>query len=143
MLSRPVSRLLIANVARRSFTSQARNNSRQQYQWSRSRWNFSSGKSSRLAAVTALSGGIAFVLHASTSPSDNKLSTPSKVDYNQVRKSISALLDDNNYDDGSYGPLFVRLGWHASGTYSHIDSTGGSNGGCMRFQPESDWDANK
>ncbi|CAF1074445.1 unnamed protein product [Rotaria sp. Silwood1] len=143
MLSRPVTRLLIGNIARRSFTSQARNNSRQQYQWSRSRWNFGSATTNRVVAAAALSGGIAFVLHASTTPSDNKLATPSKVDYNEVRKSIAALLDDNNYDDGSYGPLFVRLGWHASGTYSHIDSSGGSNGGCMRFQPESEWGANK
>jgi len=130
MYSRPVSRLLFSTFARRSFTSQARNNSRQQYQWSRARWNYGSATSTGIAAV-ALSGGIAFVLHASTAPSDNKLATPSKVDYNEVRKSIAALLDDNDFDDGSYGPLFVRLGWHASGTYSKLDSSGGSNGGCM------------
>src|SRR5690348_14892497 len=116
MFSRPVSRLLIGTVARRSFTSQARNNSRQQYQWSRARWYFGRATSTGVAAV-ALSGGIAFVLHASTAPADKKLATPSKVDYNEVRKSIAALLDDNDYDDGSYGPVFVRLGWHASGTY--------------------------
>ncbi|CAF4010227.1 unnamed protein product, partial [Rotaria magnacalcarata] len=143
MFSRPLSRALIGGFARRSLTSQARNNNgRQQYQWSRTRWNFGRATSTGVATV-ALSGGIAFVLHASNAPSDKKLATSSKVDYNEVRKSIAALLDDNNFDDGSYGPLFVRLGWHASGTYSHIDSTGGSNGGCMRFQPESDWGANK
>lgn len=142
MLSRPASRLLIGTVARRSFTSQARQNGRQQYQWSRARRNFGSAATTG-AATLALSGGIVFVLHASTTAADNKLATPSKVDYNEVRKSIAALLDDNNFDDGSYGPLFVRLGWHASGTYSHVDSTGGSNGGCMRFEPESGWGANK
>ncbi len=142
MYSRPVGRLVIGTFVRRSFTNQARNNGRQQYQWSRARWNFNGATSTGVAAV-ALSGGIAFVLHASTKPSDNKLATPSKVDYNEVRKSIANLLDDNDYDDGSYGPVFVRLGWHASGTYSHIDSTGGSNGGCMRFEPESGWGANK
>lgn len=141
MLSRPASRL-IGTVARRTFTSQARNNGRQQYQWSRARWNYGRTAATGAAAVT-LSGGIAFVLNASTAPKDNKLATPSKVDYKEVRKSIAALLDDNNFDDGSYGPLFVRLGWHASGTYSHVDSTGGSNGGCMRFEPESGWGANK
>lgn len=143
MYSRPVSRLLIGTFARRTFTSQARNNSRQQYQWSRARWNYSSGATGTGIAAVALSGGIAFVLHASTAPSDNKLATPSKVNYEEVRKSIAALLDDNDFDDGSYGPIFVRLGWHASGTYSHLDSTGGSNGGCMRFEPESGWGANK
>ena len=142
MLSRPICRLVISNFARRSLTTQARNSGRQQHQWSRARWNYSSAANTGVAGV-ALAGGIAFVLHASTAPSDNKLATPSKVDYNEVRKSIVALLDDNDFDDGSYGPLFVRLGWHASGTYSHIDSTGGSNGGCMRFEPESGWGANK
>jgi catalase (peroxidase I) len=77
--------------------------------------------------------GIVFV-HASTVPFDNQLATLWKVDYNEVRKSITALINDKYYDDGSYGPLFVRLGWHASGTYSHIDSSGDSNGGCMRFK---------
>ena len=40
------------------------------------------------------------------------------------------------------GPTLVRLAWHASGTYSAIDKTGGSNGATMRFPPESDWGAN-
>ena len=142
MFSRPVCRLLIGTVARRSFTSQARNSGRQQYQWSRARWNFGSSTSTKVTAV-ALSGGVAFVLHAANPTSDKKTVTPPKVDYNEVRKSIAALLDDNDYDDGSYGPVFVRLGWHASGTYSRFDSTGGSNGGCIRFNPESGWDANK
>jgi hypothetical protein len=57
-------------------------------------------------------------------------STP---DYNKVAQSIADILDNNDYDDGSYGPLFVRLAWHASGTYSKVDGSGGSNGGCMRF----------
>ena len=99
MFSRPVTRLLIGNVARRSFASHARQNGRQQYQWSRTRWNFNAAASTGVAAM-ALSGGLAFVLHASTAPGDNKLATPSKVDYNEVRKSIAALLDDNNFDDG-------------------------------------------
>ena len=142
MFSRPAARLLVGTFSRRSLSSQARQGGRQQSQWSRARWNFAGASTNGLAAV-ALSGGLAFVLHASTAPADNKLATPSKVDYTQVRKSVADLLDDNNYDDGSYGPLFVRLGWHASGTYSHVDSSGGSNGGCMRFEPESGWGANK
>ncbi len=64
------------------------------------------------------------------------------MDYNSVRKSIAALLDAPDYDDGSRGPLFVRLAWHASGTYSKLDGSGGSNGGCMRFNPEASWGAN-
>jgi cytochrome c peroxidase len=42
-----------------------------------------------------------------------------------------------SYDDGSYGPLFVRLAWHASGTYDKNTNSGGSNGATMRFEPES------
>lgn len=43
---------------------------------------------------------------------------------------------------GSWGPIFVRLAWHASGTYNQFDNNGGSNGATMRFSPEKDWDAN-
>lgn len=66
-----------------------------------------------------------------------------KPDYNAVAQSIADILEDNpSYDDGSYGPLFVRLAWHASGTFSAKDGSGGSNGGCMRFKPEAEWGAN-
>jgi catalase (peroxidase I) len=39
-------------------------------------------------------------------------------------------------------PMAVRLAWHASGTYSKEDKTGGSDGATMRFAPESEDDAN-
>lgn len=44
--------------------------------------------------------------------------------------------------DGSYGPLLVRLAWHASGTFDAKSGTGGSNGATMRFAPESGHGAN-
>jgi len=59
-----------------------------------------------------------------------------------VRKDIEALLENNKYDDGSYAPVLIRLAWHASGTYSITDDTGGSNGATMRFRPESAHGAN-
>lgn len=66
-----------------------------------------------------------------------------KVDYEEVKKDIVQLLDSNpKYDDGSYGPLIIRLAWHASGTYDKASGTGGSNGSTMRFPPESDHGAN-
>lgn len=37
-----------------------------------------------------------------------------------------------SYDDGSYGPVLLRLAWHASGTYDKDTKTGGSNGATMR-----------
>jgi len=66
----------------------------------------------------------------------------SSVDYDAVRKAIAEILDVEDYDDGSFGPLFVRLAWHASGTYDIKDGSGGSNGATMRFAPESDHGAN-
>lgn len=64
------------------------------------------------------------------------------VDYKAVRETIANMLDVEQYDDGSLGPIFVRLAWHASGTYSCADKTGGSNGATMRFSPECDFGAN-
>lgn len=46
----------------------------------------------------------------------------------QVYYKIAELLDDASdakYDDGSYGPVLLRLAWHASGTYDKETGTGG------------------
>lgn len=40
------------------------------------------------------------------------------------------------YDDGSAGPVLVRLAWHASGTYDQTTKTGGSQGAGMRYEAE-------
>lgn len=63
-------------------------------------------------------------------------------DYTAVRKDIIAILNQPDYDDGSIGPILVRLAWHASGTYDKVTKTGGSNGATMRFAPESTDGAN-
>jgi len=47
-----------------------------------------------------------------------------------------------SYDDGSYGPVLLRLAWHSSGTYNVKDGSGGSNGGTMRFKAEAEHAAN-
>jgi cytochrome c peroxidase len=65
-----------------------------------------------------------------------------KVDWNKVRDRVVDLLEDEKWDDGSWGPVFVRLAWHASGTYDKNNQKGGSDGALMRFSPESIWGAN-
>jgi len=70
------------------------------------------------------------------------LAEEAKVNYDAVRKDIAGILDQDDHDDGSLGPILVRLAWHTSGTYDKHDNTGGSNGATMRFEPECKWDAN-
>jgi len=65
-----------------------------------------------------------------------------KVDYDKVREDIKKILDNEKYDDGSYGPVLIRLAWHSAGTYSKKDHNGGSDGATMRFEPESEHGAN-
>ena len=43
--------------------------------------------------------------------------TPKKEDYQKVYDEIAkALVEQDDYDDGSYGPVLLRLAWHCSGT---------------------------
>lgn len=66
----------------------------------------------------------------------------SSVDYNAVKAEIANRLDDDDWDDGSWGPILIRLAWHASGSYCKDTKDGGSNGATMRFSPESGIGAN-
>lgn len=68
---------------------------------------------------------------------------PTPEDYQKVYNAIAKQLwEKDDYDDGSYGPVLLRLAWHASGTYDAETNTGGSNGATMRFAPEGDHGAN-
>ncbi|KAL2000620.1 hypothetical protein VTN02DRAFT_2846 [Thermoascus thermophilus] len=108
----------------------------------------SSGKSSNsgllwggLAAAGA--AGAYFYLNGGDVTSKSGPFVPTKEDYQKVYDEIARLLvEKTDYDDGSYGPVLVRLAWHASGTYDKETGTGGSNGATMRFSPESDHGAN-
>jgi len=57
-------------------------------------------------------------------------------DYDAVRRDIAAILHQPEYDDGSAGPVLVRLAWHSSGTYDAASDTGGSDGAGMRYEAE-------
>lgn len=68
---------------------------------------------------------------------------PTPADYQKVYDAIAKQLwEKDEYDDGSYGPVLLRLAWHASGTFDQATGTGGSNGATMRFAPEADHGAN-
>ncbi|KAI0811779.1 peroxiredoxin [Xylaria sp. FL0064] len=61
---------------------------------------------------------------------------PSASQLDAVRASIRDLLHQPDYDDGSAGPVLVRLAWHSAGTYDAASGTGGSNGAGMRYEAE-------
>ncbi|KAF2155652.1 class II peroxidase [Myriangium duriaei CBS 260.36] len=96
-------------------------------------------------AAAAIAGGAGFYLYNNSTSSDSKTTVfkPSKEDYQKVYDAVAKrLVEHDDYDDGSYGPVLVRLAWHASGTYDKETGTGGSNGATMRFAPEGDHGAN-
>mmetsp|Transcript_13011 Transcript_13011/g.21304 ORF Transcript_13011/g.21304 Transcript_13011/m.21304 type:complete len:356 (-) Transcript_13011:415-1482(-) len=104
------------------------------------------GKVLPLAALMGVVGGTAMYvsleqsLQKKSDSGDSGSSSPrvSTVgNYDLVRKAIATRLEDSTWDDGSWGPVLVRLAWHASGTYDKKTQTGGSDGATMRFPPES------
>ena len=96
-----------------------------------------------LGVALAAGGGYYVFNNDSSSPATNKPFTPTQKDYQDVYNEIAHLLvEHDEYDDGSYGPVLLRLAWHASGTYDAATGTGGSNGATMRFAPEGDHGAN-
>ncbi|RMZ77891.1 hypothetical protein DV738_g4167, partial [Chaetothyriales sp. CBS 135597] len=62
--------------------------------------------------------------------------TPSQDQLEAVAQAVRDLLHQPDYDDGSAGPVLVRLAWHSSGTYDTVTKTGGSNGAGMRYEKE-------
>lgn len=121
----------------RTFSSHAKH----ERNYSHSSSSASSSASHKYAALAALAVAATIPI-ALSEQREAKLSAGGDVDYEQVRKDIAALLDNEKYDDGSYGPVLVRLAWHASGTYDKSSDTGGSDGSTMRFKPEASDGAN-
>ena len=69
-----------------------------------------------------------------------------KLDYAALKKDLLALMTDSQEwwpaDYGHYGPFFIRMTWHAAGTYRTADGRGGGGTGAQRFAPLNSWPDN-
>ena len=69
-----------------------------------------------------------------------------KIDYEALKKDLNDLMTDSQdwwpADYGHYGPFFIRMTWHAAGTYRSTDGRGGGGTGAQRFAPLNSWPDN-
>jgi catalase-peroxidase len=69
-----------------------------------------------------------------------------KLDFKALKRDLAALMTESQEwwpaDWGHYGGLFIRMAWHAAGTYRAADGRGGANTGNQRFAPLNSWPDN-
>lgn len=69
-----------------------------------------------------------------------------KLDYSALKEDLNALMTNSQEwwpaDYGHYGPFFIRMTWHAAGTYRTADGRGGGGTGAQRFAPLNSWPDN-
>ena len=68
------------------------------------------------------------------------------INYEELKADLHALMTDSQdwwpADYGHYGPFFIRMTWHAAGTYRTGDGRGGGGTGAQRFAPLNSWPDN-
>ncbi|MFE2325376.1 catalase/peroxidase HPI [Streptomyces sp. NPDC059385] len=68
------------------------------------------------------------------------------LDVDSLKRDVIAVMTDSQdwwpADYGHYGPLFIRMSWHAAGTYRIADGRGGGGSGAQRFAPLNSWPDN-
>ncbi|KAK5628058.1 hypothetical protein RRF57_003773 [Xylaria bambusicola] len=143
-MSRQFARAALRSSARQTFATSSRQAFRQGGRrfYSSEPSKNSSASPLLYVAGAAVAAGAGYYLYNQGFVS-TKVLNPTEADYQKVYNEIAARLEEkDDYDDGSYGPVLVRLAWHASGTYDAATKTGGSNGATMRFAPEGGHGAN-
>jgi len=92
------------------------------------------------------------LLHQHSSKSDpmgrefNYAKEFKSIDFKALKKDLVKLMTDSQdwwpADFGHYGPFFIRMAWHAAGTYRIDDGRGGAGRGQQRFAPLNSWPDN-
>ncbi len=114
-------------------------------------------RKSTVAAATANAGWWPNQLNLKNLHQHSALSSPmdsafnyaeefKSLDLTAVIEDLHALMTDSQdwwpADYGHYGPFFIRMAWHAAGTYRTADGRGGAGSGSQRFAPLNSWPDN-
>ncbi len=111
--------------------------------------NSSSGKSNRDWWPNQLNIGILHQHDQKSNPMGKDFSYRKAfklLDYQALKQDLHDLMTDSQdwwpADYGHYGPFFIRMTWHAAGTYRSGDGRGGGGAGAQRFAPLNSWPDN-